>query len=167
MNSLRLDYLEKADQLEWLSFMWYFFSKSILYPGFLKWITDFLKYPQELSYALIQKNFTTIISSLVTTALHPNKNSTNSNKYDWKTLAEKYEPLLGIFKNAESVRHIILSLNILYHKLSSIERIELETTGLELKLNLENNQKRKIRYYLMCETKSLSCEDSSNKTLPT
>ena len=99
--------------------------------------------------------------------MNPKKQQNNSNKYDWKTLTEKYEPLLGIFKNVESVRHIILSLNILYHKLSNIETAEVEVTNFELSLSIENNQRRKVRYFMLCDPKIICCEDCSNKTLPT
>ena len=43
LNSLRVDRLEKGDQLEWLNFMWYFFSHQIICKESLVWISKMLK----------------------------------------------------------------------------------------------------------------------------
>jgi hypothetical protein len=38
LNSVRVDLLEKAEQLEWLNFMWFFLSKAMVSPHLLKWL---------------------------------------------------------------------------------------------------------------------------------
>lgn len=71
LNSLRIELLEKADQLEWLSFMWFFLSKTILSPNFLIWLSKNTTYREvhEINYGYVQKNFQQILTILISTLL--------------------------------------------------------------------------------------------------
>lgn len=58
----------------------------------------------------------------------------------------------------ESRRHLILSLNIIYHKLSNIQHEVIEISDFEFVLNVRNPHGRKVRYFLQCNTKLVVCE---------
>ena len=106
--------------------MWYFFSNKIVVKESLLWISKTLKIEPIFTYETIQNNLNRVLVDLISNTVEKN----GGKVLDWKIITEKYDPLFHLFTCMESKRHLIMCLNLLYHKLNKVEREVIYSTNL-------------------------------------